>query len=116
MQYCCPNPNCKWSDPDIIPRNGHWYTSHGYYPSKQYGRVPRYICRNCRTTFTLRTGGLNWHLRDDGCNVIDMCSKWLKGESVGELAIEYGVSRQMIRTRLKRMRTEKSVQGRRGNQ
>lgn len=58
MQCCCPNPKCRWSDPDMIPRNRRWYTSHGYYPSKQYGRIPRYICRNCHATFTLRTGGI----------------------------------------------------------
>ena len=103
MRHACPNPECQWSDPSRIPKDEPWYGSYGFYTTKQYGRVPRYICRRCRRTFSLRTGGSYWHLRDDSCDVGAICTKWLKGETVAELSLEYGISRQMVTTRLRKV-------------
>lgn len=103
MKYACPNPECWWSDPRNLPADSPWYSSHGFYRTKQNGMVPRYMCRNCHRTFSLRTREFCWHLRDDSLDVGSICSEWLKGKSVGELAMEYGASKQKIRTRLKRI-------------
>ncbi len=98
----CPNPLCKWHHKENLPVGFKWYQSHGYYESKQHGKVPRYACRNCGRTFTLRTGANNWHLKDDTLDLKELGNQRANGYTISELALKYGVSRQKVTTRLKR--------------
>ena len=98
----CPNPLCKWHHKINLPKNDKWFRCHGYYDTKQHGRIPRYICINCHRTFTLRTSADIWHLKDDDMNLKDIGRRWIEGSTICEIAKSYGVSDQVIRTRLKR--------------
>lgn len=98
----CPNPLCKWHHKANLPKGDKWYKSHGYYDSKQHGRVPRYACMNCGRTFTLRTGANYWHLKDDTPDLKELGAQRANGSTICELSQKYGVSEQMVRTRLKR--------------
>lgn len=98
----CPNPLCKWHHKINLPKTDKWFRCHGYYDTKQHGRIPRYICINCHRTFTLRTGANFWHFRDDKMDVKEIAKQWIGGMTICEIAKAYGVSDQVIRTRLKR--------------
>lgn len=103
MQCYCPNPNCDWNKTANLPKDKRWYGFHGFYTSSQHGKIPRYICRKCHTTFSLRTYSDKWHLRYDNYDILELGTKWLKGESVSKLSQEYGISQNAIKVRLKRL-------------
>jgi len=103
MCFACPNPQCSWNSPENLPKDKRWYGLYGFYHSKQNGKIPRYRCRKCHTTFSLRTFSDKWHLRRDSYDIIQIGSKWLAGESIAELSREYGTTPQTIRTRLRRL-------------
>ena len=98
----CPNPLCKLHHKINIPPGEKWFRCHGFYDTKQHGRIPRYICNNCHRTFTLRTGANFWHLKDDTIDIKELGRQWAGGLSIREIAKNYGVSEQTISTRLKR--------------
>ena len=99
---CCPNPECIWHDPEKIPKGKCWYRKHGFYFSEQHGKVQRYICNNCRKTFCPRTDSDEWYLHFDNISIPALAEAWLAGGTVQEIAREYGITQQMVRTRLKR--------------
>ncbi len=98
----CPNPLCKWHNKINLPQGEKWFRCHGFYQTKQHGRIPRYICNNCHRTFTLRTGQNFWHLKDDAIDIKELGQQWVSGLSIREIAKNYGMSEQVISTRLKR--------------
>ena len=98
----CPNPDCIWSDPEKIPRGLVWYKKHGYYASGQHGRIRRFVCINCGRTFSARTNKKEWYLHYDDISISLLAEAWLAGGSVKEIARNYGISRQMVVTRLMR--------------
>ena len=98
----CPNPDCIWFDPAKIPEGLVWYRKHGYYESGQHGRIRRFYCINCGRTFSARTSSKEWYLHFDDISIPSLAEAWLAGGSVKEIARNYGISRQMVVTRLKR--------------
>lgn len=98
----CPNPLCEWHNKSNLPVDQKWFTCHGYYSTKQHGRIPRYVCNNCHKTFTLRTGANFWHLKDDTLDVKLLGQQWVCGLTIREIAKSYGVSEQVIQTRLRK--------------
>ena len=99
----CPNPDCSWHDPLNIPPGISWCRHHGYYDSDQHGKIPRYVCRNCHRTFSERTSHKDCYLHNDDADISALGRAWLAGESLGEIAREWGLTIQMVRTRLKRL-------------
>ncbi len=102
VRDCCPNADCSWHDPERIPKGKCWFRKHGFYFSEQHGRVQRYICIKCGKTFCQRTDSDKWYLHFDNISISALNKRWLIGESVKELAREYGITPQMVRTRLRR--------------
>lgn len=101
----CPNPLCRFHQKINLPKGskeGKWFRGHGYYTTKQHEKIPRYICNNCNRTFTLRTGENFWHLKNDTLDVKELGRQWISGTTICEIAKTYGVSEQVIKTRLKR--------------
>lgn len=98
----CPNPDCIWYDPAKIPEGLMWYRKHGYYESGQHGRIQRFTCIRCGRTFSARTSRKEWYLHYDDISISSLAEAWLAGGSVKEIARNYGISRQMVVTRLKR--------------
>ena len=99
----CPNPDCSWHDPQNIPPGVKWCRRHGYYDSGQHGKIPRYVCRNCHRTFSERTSHKDCYLHCDIDDLSALGRAWLAGETLGEIAREWGITVQMVRTRLKRL-------------
>ena len=121
LNVTCPNPLCKWHHKINLPKSSKagakegpnegsksgakeekWFRRHGYYTTKQHEKIPRYICNNCHKTFTLRTGENFWHLKDDALDVKELGRQWVGGSSICEIAKTYGVSEQVISTRIRR--------------
>lgn len=98
----CPNPKCIWHNPKRIPAGMQWYRKHGYYFSEQHGKMQRFVCLNCHKSFSTRTDTNEWYLHFDNISIPALAKAWLAGGSVKEIAKEYGISRQMVRTRLRR--------------
>lgn len=98
----CPNPRCIWHNPKRIPEGMQWYRKHGYYFSEQHGKMQRFVCLNCHKSFSARTDTNEWYLHFDNISIPALAKAWLAGGSVKEIAKEYGISRQMVRTRLRR--------------
>ena len=98
----CPNPDCLWNDEKNIPDGGKWYLKHGYYTSQQHGKVARFICRNCRKTFSVRTNDENCYLHFDSYDVREIGSSYYGGTPQKTIAHKLGISAQMVRTRLRR--------------
>lgn len=99
----CPYPDCSWHDPSNIPPGMHWCRRHGYYDSGQHGKIPRYVCRNCNRTFSERTKDKDCYLHYDEADLTELGKAWLAGETLGDIAREWGITIQMVRTRLKRL-------------
>jgi len=59
--FYCPNPECPNNSP--LSDNGDWYEKHGVHPTKAFGRVPRYQCKECGRTFSDQTFSLNYYLK-----------------------------------------------------
>ena len=98
----CPNKHCIWNNPCRVPKQSRWYRLHGYYNSSQHGRIPRFRCQRCGTTFSVRTGLSTRYLHFDGIEFAEIGERYLSGSSLGEIARDHGVSIQMIRLRLRR--------------
>lgn len=98
----CPNPECLWHNPLMVPQGGRWYRNHGYYNSDQHGKVPRYICTRCNKSFSLRTANSAWYLHTDAIDISEVGKAWLAGVTLKEIARSNGISVAMVRTRLKR--------------
>ena len=98
----CPNPGCDWHDPKKIPAGIRWYKKHGFYLNEQHGKMQRFICTNCRRSFSARTDSNEWYLHFDYISIPALAEAWMAGGSVKEIAKEYGISQQMVRTRLRR--------------
>jgi transposase-like protein len=53
----CPNPECEnYQTSGEI----HWYHSIGQYPTKTFGRVPRYRCKTCHKSFSKQTFSIDY--------------------------------------------------------
>ena len=98
----CPNPRCVWHNPMRIPQGMQWYRKHGFYFSEQHGKMQRYICLNCHKSFSVRTDSNERYLHFDYISIPALAQAWQAGGSVREIAKEYGISQQMVRTRLRR--------------
>lgn len=101
--FSCPNPECSWHFSGNIPSGLKWYRCHGYYDSAQHGKVPRYVCLRCGKTFSERAADSDYYLHFDGIDIKSLGKAWLAGETLREIAREYGITIQMVRTRLKRL-------------
>lgn len=64
--------------------------------------MQRFICTNCRRSFSARTDSNEWYLHFDYISIPALAEAWMAGGSVKEIAKEYGISQQMVRTRLRR--------------
>lgn len=64
--------------------------------------MQRYICLNCHKSFSVRTDSSQWYLHFDYISIPALAQAWQAGGTVREIAKEYGISQQMVRTRLRR--------------
>lgn len=105
----CPNPDCLWHNPQRIPQGMKWYRNHGYYDSEQHGKVPRFICTRCQKSFSLRTENSDRYLHYDNIDISEVGKAWLAGDTLKEIARDYGISVSMVRTRLRRYCTDNDI-------
>jgi transposase-like protein len=59
--FFCPNSECKNHSLDVDQDD--WYKKNGFHSTKAFGRVQRYFCFDCETTFSDQTFLLNYYLK-----------------------------------------------------
>ena len=53
----CPNPACEHYQ---RPKTPLWYSTHGHYWTKTFGRIPRFRCKACRIGFSSQTFSIDY--------------------------------------------------------
>lgn len=94
----CPNRLCVNNDPKIAAATG-MIRTYGSYVTRN-GKVRRYKCVVCGTTFTERTGKPNWHMRYDQYSSEDMYDQYVGGMKVSDIARVNSCTNGVVRTRL----------------
>ena len=94
----CPNSNCRQSASS--DRGG--FFRHGYYSSHaREHRIPRFLCRSCRTTMSSQTFDSTYRLRrpelDDAIE-----REVARGTSLRGVARTLGINRKTVTRRLRR--------------
>lgn len=94
----CPNSNCRQSASS--DRGG--FFRHGYYSSHaREHRIPRFLCRSCRTTMSSQTFDRTYRLRrpelDDAIE-----REVARGTSLRGVARTLGINRKTVTRRLRR--------------
>ncbi len=100
----CPNPECRYHNPDYAAHK-RWYRPHGYYTSSKNPekQLRRYRCSTCHKTFSETYFTRNWHMRQLEIDEMDLLFEWCKGTSVSRLAQRYHCSSKAIENRIDRM-------------
>lgn len=102
----CPNPACHLSA--ASDRGG--FFRHGYYSSQaREHRIPRFLCRSCRTTMSSQTFDSTYRLRrpelDDAIE-----REVARGTSLRGVARTLGINRKTVTRRLRRSIMMKSFE------
>jgi len=56
----CPNPHCSWH---TLSPPSQWLRCKGFYSTKAFGRVKRFQCKACGTTFSSQTFSLSYYVK-----------------------------------------------------
>jgi len=56
----CPNPLCVYHKD---APNDWWFRFHGYYSTKIFGRIPRFLCTGCRKSFSSQTFSIEYYVK-----------------------------------------------------
>ncbi|MCF0238042.1 MAG: IS1 family transposase [Sphaerochaetaceae bacterium] len=99
----CPNDQCLYHKEENLPQKGNWYSSHGTYRSRQWGKVSRFRCKGCGKTFSTRTESESKYLHEDIKLEGRLAMEWLGGSSVKSLSKKYKLTNQMVKTRINRI-------------
>jgi len=95
----CPNAECRWHQaaPDC-----RWYWAVGCHRTRTFGRVPRFRCKACGTTFSTQTFSIDYYAKkriDYGQLLVRHASS----ESGRALSRSFGVSCGTIANRIDRL-------------
>jgi transposase-like protein len=56
----CTNKDCRNFH---IPESKDWYKFFAYYHTKAFGKVPRFICKSCKKTFSSQTFSIDYYVK-----------------------------------------------------
>ncbi len=56
----CPNPLC---DLHLSEPSPGWFIPFGFYPTRTFGRVPRFRCRSCSRTFSAQSFSIDYYAK-----------------------------------------------------
>lgn len=95
----CPNPHCIWHS---LSPPSQWLRRKGFYFTKAFGRVKRFQCKACGTTFSSQTYSLCYYLKKRLC-LTDIAQRLSAGESLRAMGRNLGVAPKTIQNRLERL-------------
>jgi hypothetical protein len=93
----CPNPSCSNHG---FPA-GTWYSPHGTYKTKAFGRVRRFRCNACQKTFSEQTESVHYYAKKP--IPLDALADQLTGRSLHEISRYFKVSDGVIRSNVLRL-------------
>ena len=95
----CPNRSC----PNFHnPKNNTWYAFFAFYNTKAFGKVPRFICRSCKRTFSSQTFSIDYYVKQplDYRRIFCMLNS---SAGIRNIARTLGIHHQSIINRIKRL-------------
>jgi len=95
----CPNPHCSWH---TLSPPSQWLRCKGFYSTKAFGRVKRFQCKACGTTFSSQTFSLSYYVKKGLC-LADIAQRLSAGESLRAMGRNLGVAPKTIQNRLERL-------------
>lgn len=95
----CPNPLCDLHLSEPTPG---WFTPFGFYPTRTFGRVPRFRCRSCGRTFSTQSFSIDYYAkrRVDYPGLLD---RHASSESLRALSRNLKLSCGTVQNRLDRL-------------
>jgi transposase-like protein len=97
----CTNPRCPnfhQSDPE----DSSWWKEHGNYHTKAYGRVQRYRCTCCGTTFSDQSFSIDYYVKKP-IDYIPLIRALLSTSGLGNLSRFEGLREELIQNRYERL-------------
>ena len=95
----CPNPDCSHYAP---PQSPHWFRKKGFYRTKTFGRIPRFRCSACSTSFSRQTFSLDYYAK----RLLDYSYIYRQinaGAGIRNIARDLNVREKAITNRINRM-------------
>ena len=97
----CPNKDCRFHL--SAPSDGRrWWRPVGTYPTKAFGRVRRYRCRECGIGFSEQTFSLDYFIKKP-LSYRQIFERVTAGSGLRSIARRLGADHQMIASRLTRL-------------
>jgi len=95
----CPNPQCVWH----LKAPAHpWARPKGFYTTKAFGRIRRYQCPACHTTFSSQTFSLAYYVKRP-LPLADILARLSSGESLRAMSRNLSVSLSLLSNRIERL-------------
>ena len=95
----CPNPHCVWH----LKAPAHpWARPKGFYTTKAFGRIRRYQCPACHTTFSSQTFSLAYYVKRP-LPLADILARLSSGESLRAMSRNLSVSLSLLSNRIERL-------------
>lgn len=95
----CPNPRCRWHRE---APEGKWAKPKGSYITKAFGRIQRFQCRACHTTFSSQTFSLDYYVKRP-MPFADVLNRLTSGESLRAISRNLLVSLRLVTNRIDRL-------------
>lgn len=95
----CPNPRCRWHKE---APEGKWAKAKGFYTTKAFGRIQRFQCRACHTTFSSQTFSLSYYVKRP-IPLPDVLGRITSGESLRAISRNLSVSLRLVTNRIDRL-------------
>jgi len=96
----CPNPRCHYHH-HKSKRSEQLFVSHGSYPTRAHGVVPRYRCLCCRRTFSRQTFRIDYYTKRR-FSYHAIVQRLAAGESQRAIARALGATHATVRNRIGR--------------
>ncbi len=99
-QLYCPNPECiNHNHPS---QEDSWLRKKGFVTTKRDGKVQRYQCRNCLTTFSLSYFSINYHAHKK-LSYSTLLNHLVSGSGIRDMARAMNYSPGLITNRIQRL-------------
>ncbi len=95
----CPNPKCIHFS---APKQKNWFSIHSSYHTEAFGTVQRYICNDCKRTFSSQTFSIDYYAK----KVIDyeeLLQQLVTSSGVNDISRHLEVSSDTVQNRCERL-------------
>lgn len=95
----CPNPQCTQFH---SPSKQKWYIHYGYHSTCTFGRVPRFRCKTCRTTFSTQTFSIDYYAKKI-VDYMDLVNQLVTASGLIDMSRKLKIRVETIENRFERL-------------